>query len=198
MSLTADQTIEALRAAGEPTRLRVLSLLAGEELSVMELSGILDQSQPRVSRHLKLMTDAGLIERFPDGARVFYRLSSDPPARRLIDTVLDLLDDAANADDDRRLEDVRRSREVAASAYFERVAPQWDRIRSLYVCETAVEAAILKAAGDGPFVLFAGEATHARHYSCAHAAFSSGRREALRALRLIGLGVGGASGESGE
>ena len=117
----------------------------------MELSGILDQSQPRVSRHLKLMTDAGLIERFPDGARVFYRLSSDPLARRLIDTVLDLLETGTNGDDDRRLEEVRRSREVAASAYFERVAPQWDRIRSLYVCETAVEAAILRAAGDGPF-----------------------------------------------
>jgi ArsR family transcriptional regulator len=151
MSLTADQTIDALRAAGEPTRLRVLSLLAAEELSVMELSGILDQSQPRVSRHLKLMADAGLIERFPDGARVFYRLSSEPLARRLVDTVLDLLDTAVNVDDDRRLEDVRRSREVAASAYFERVAPQWDRIRSLYVCETAVEAAILRAAGPGPF-----------------------------------------------
>ena len=151
MSLTADQTIDALRAAGEPTRLRVLSLLAAEELSVMELSGILDQSQPRVSRHLKLMADAGLIERFPDGARVFYRLSSDPLARHLIDTVLDLLDTAVNGDDDRRLEDVRRSRETAASAYFERVAPQWDRIRSLYVCETAVEAAILRAAGPGPF-----------------------------------------------
>lgn len=151
MSLTADQTVEALRAAGEPTRLRVLSLLAGEELSVMELSGILDQSQPRVSRHLKLMTEAGLIERFPDGARVFYRLSSVPLARRLIDTVLDLLDTTANGDDDRRLEDVRRTREVAAGAYFERVAPQWDRIRSLYVCETAVEAAILRAAGGGPF-----------------------------------------------
>ena len=151
MSLTADQTVEALRAAGEPTRLRVLSLLAGEELSVMELSRILDQSQPRVSRHLKLMTDAGLIERFPDGARVFYRLTSDAPARRLIDTVLDLLDSAAGEADDRRLEEVRRDREVAAGAYFERVAPQWDRIRSLYVCETAVEAAILRAAGDGPF-----------------------------------------------
>ncbi|MDP1045151.1 metalloregulator ArsR/SmtB family transcription factor, partial [Klebsiella pneumoniae] len=75
MTLTADQTVEALRAAGEPTRLRVLSLLAAEELSVMELSRVLDQSQPRVSRHLKLMADAGLIERFPDGARVFYRLS---------------------------------------------------------------------------------------------------------------------------
>jgi ArsR family transcriptional regulator len=151
MSLSADQTVEALRAAGEPTRLRVLSLLAGEELSVMELSRILDQSQPRVSRHLKLMTDAGLIERFPDGARVFYRLSSDVEARRLIDTVLDLLDVAAGEADDRRLEDVRRDREAAAGAYFERVAPQWDRIRSLYVCETAVEAAILNAAGDGPF-----------------------------------------------
>ena len=151
MSLTAEQTVEALRAAGEPTRLRVLSLLAGEELSVMELSRILDQSQPRVSRHLKLMTDAGLIERFPDGARVFYRLTSDAPARRLIDTVLDVLAAAAGDADDRRLEEVRRDREVAARAYFERVAPQWDRIRSLYVCETAVEAAILKAAGDGPF-----------------------------------------------
>ncbi|MDQ8029917.1 MAG: metalloregulator ArsR/SmtB family transcription factor [Brevundimonas sp.] len=151
MSLSADQTVEALRAAGEPTRLRVLSLLAGEELSVMELSRILEQSQPRVSRHLKLMADAGLIERFPDGARVFYRLSSDPLAHRLIDTVLDLLEDSAGAADDRRLEEVRRDREAAASAYFERVAPQWDRIRSLYVCESDVEAAILKAAGDGPF-----------------------------------------------
>ncbi|MDI6624413.1 MAG: metalloregulator ArsR/SmtB family transcription factor [Brevundimonas sp.] len=151
MSLTAEQTVESLRAAGEPTRLRVLSLLAGEELSVMELSRILDQSQPRVSRHLKLMTDAGLIERFPDGARVFYRLTSDAPARRLIDTVLDLLDTAAGEADDRRLEEVRHDREVAAGTYFERIAPQWDRIRSLYVCETAVEAAILRAAGEGPF-----------------------------------------------
>jgi ubiquinone/menaquinone biosynthesis C-methylase UbiE len=151
MHLTADQIVEHLRAAGEPTRLRVLSLLAGDELSVMELSRILGQSQPRVSRHLKLMADAGLIERFPDGARVFYRLSSEPTTRRLIDTVLDLLDDAANEADDRGLEEVRRDREVAAGAYFERIAPQWDRIRSLYVCESAVEAAILKSVGDGPF-----------------------------------------------
>ncbi|MGQ3041190.1 MAG: ArsR/SmtB family transcription factor [Brevundimonas sp.] len=151
MSLSADQTVEVLRAAGEPTRLRVLSLLAGEELSVMELSRILEQSQPRVSRHLKLMAEAGLIERFPDGARVFYRLSSDLLARRLIDTVLDLLDTSEGEADDRRLEEVRREREAAAGAYFERIAPQWDRMRSLYVCESAVEAAILKAAGEGPF-----------------------------------------------
>lgn len=151
MSWTADQTIEALRGAGEPTRLRVLALLAGDELSVMELSHILDQSQPRVSRHLKLMTEAGLIERFPDGARVYYRLSSEPSARRLVDTVLDLLDDRSSEQDHRRLYEVRRDREAAAEAYFEQVAPQWDRIRSLYVCESAVEAAIERAAGPGPF-----------------------------------------------
>lgn len=151
MSLTADQIVETLRAAGEPTRLRVLALLSAEELSVMELSRILDQSQPRVSRHLKLMTDAGLIERFPDGARVFYRIGSDPLARHLVDTILDMLADAEGEADHRRLEQVRDERSAAAAAYFEKVAPQWDRIRSLYVAETAVEAAIERAAGPGPF-----------------------------------------------
>ena len=151
MSLTADQIVETLRAAGEPTRLRVLALLSAEELSVMELSRILDQSQPRVSRHLKLMTDAGLIERFPDGARVFYRIGSDPLARHLVDTILDMLADAEGEADHRRLEQVRSERAAAAAAYFEKVAPQWDRIRSLYVAETAVEAAIERAAGPGPF-----------------------------------------------
>ncbi|WP_374274739.1 ArsR/SmtB family transcription factor [Brevundimonas sp.] len=151
MSFSADQAIEALRAAGEPTRLRVLSLLAADELSVMELSGILEQSQPRVSRHLKLMADAGLIERFPDGARVFYRLSSEAAARRLVETALDLIEDDAFDRDHQRLEQVRKEREVEAEAYFERVAPQWDRIRSLYVSETAVEAAIDRLIGPGPF-----------------------------------------------
>lgn len=151
MTLTADQIVDMLRAAGEPTRLRILSLLAGEELSVMELSGILDQSQPRVSRHLKLMTDAGLIERFPDGARVFYRVSSDAGAHGLVDTILDLLEDEAGERDHARLGDVHREREADAAAYFERVAPQWDHLRSLYVSEGAVEAAIEDAAGPGPF-----------------------------------------------
>ena len=151
MNLTADQTVEDLRAAGEPTRLRILSLLASEELSVMEMSRILDQSQPRVSRHLKLMTDSGLIERFPDGARVYYRLSHDPHARRLIDTVLDILADDAGDADHRRLNEVRKDREQAAETYFEQIAPQWDRLRSLYVSESAVEAALEEAVGPGPF-----------------------------------------------
>ena len=109
----------------------------------MELSRVLDQSQPRVSRHLKLMTDAGLIERFPDGARVYYRLSHDAQARRLIDTVLDILADDAGEADHRRLDEVRRDREEHAARYFEQVAPQWDKLRSLYVSESAVEAALV-------------------------------------------------------
>lgn len=151
MNLSADSAVEALRAAGEPTRLRILALLAAEELSVMELAQILDQSQPRVSRHLKLMAEAGLIERFPDGAWVFYRLPADGPVRRLADTILDLLDEAAADRDGQRLQTVRAEREAEAKQYFDRVAPQWDRLRSLYVAETAVEAAIERAAGPGPF-----------------------------------------------
>ena len=80
MSMTSDQTVEVLRAAGEPTRLRILALLRREELAVLELTRILGQSQPRVSRHLKLLADAGLVERFPDGAWVFYRLTGAGPA----------------------------------------------------------------------------------------------------------------------
>lgn len=152
MNLSADEAVDVLRAAGEPTRLRILALLALEELSVMELSGILEQSQPRVSRHLKLMSEAGLIERFPDGAWVFYRLPSEGARRKLADAVLDLLSETGQPDRDyQRLEAVRAEREANAAAYFERIAPRWDEIRSLYAPETSVEAAVERAAGPGPF-----------------------------------------------
>jgi DNA-binding transcriptional ArsR family regulator len=81
MSQASIQTVDMLRAAGEPTRLRILALLASEELSVLELCRILDQSQPRVSRHLKLLAEAGLVDRFPDGAWVFYRLTAAAAGR---------------------------------------------------------------------------------------------------------------------
>src|SRR5437868_14917185 len=84
MKLRASQAVDVLRAAGEPTRLRILALLAREELAVLELCQVLDQSQPRVSRHLKLLAEAGLVERFPDGAWVFYRLTGDGEAAELV------------------------------------------------------------------------------------------------------------------
>lgn len=153
MSLTAGQAVEVLRAAGEPTRLRILALLAREELAVLELCGVLDQSQPRVSRHLKLLAEAGLVERFPDGAWVFYRLTAGGQAGELVREVLSRLDpaDPQLTRDAERLTAVFSERAQVASDYFARNAARWDEIRSLYVAEGDVEAAILKAAGPGPF-----------------------------------------------
>ena len=152
MSLTADQAVAVLRAAAEPTRLRVLALLAREELAVLELCRVLGQSQPRVSRHLKLMSDAGLVERFPDGAWVFYRLTSSPPVRGVIDKALALVGetDAVRERDGERLALVGGERARQADVYFADNAARWDEIRSLHTSEAEVEAAILEAAGPGP------------------------------------------------
>lgn len=152
MKLSRTRAVEVLRAAGEPTRLRILSLLAHDELAVMELSQILNQSQPRVSRHLKLLTEAGLVERFPDGAWVFYRLPATDPGRSTAERLLSLVDDEDPAwlRDAEQLEAVRGARMAEAADYFERNAQHWNEIRSLYVAEDQVEAAILKAAGPGP------------------------------------------------
>jgi ArsR family transcriptional regulator len=153
MPITSNQTVEVLRAAGEATRLRILALLAREELAVLELTRILGQSQPRVSRHLKVLAEAGLVERFPDGAWVFYRLAGAGPTRDLLDNALSLISeqDATLLRDAERLEGVAAERASQAAAYFADNAGRWDEIRSLYVSEAAVEAAILEAAGKGPF-----------------------------------------------
>jgi len=153
MAISSDQAVGVLRAAAEPTRLRILSLLAREELAVLELCRILRQSQPRVSRHLKLLAEAGLVERFPDGAWVFYRLTRNSPARALTDQVLALIaaDDATLGLDAERLVGVAEERAGQAAAYFAGNAEHWDEIRSLYTAEDAVEAAILAMAGEGPF-----------------------------------------------
>ena len=153
MKLSAGQAVDVLRAAGEPTRLRILALLAHEELAVLELCRVLDQSQPRVSRHLKLLAEAGLVERFPDGAWVFYRLTASGQAAELVAETLARIDprDPVLARDADQLSQVRAERTSDAAEYFARNAARWDEIRSLYVAESDVEQAILKAAGPGPF-----------------------------------------------
>ncbi|WP_068876434.1 MULTISPECIES: metalloregulator ArsR/SmtB family transcription factor [unclassified Phenylobacterium] len=177
MRLSAKQAVEVLRAAGEPTRLRILALLQREELAVLELCRVLDQSQPRVSRHLKLLAEAGLVERFPDGAWVFYRLTG---AGRQCEVVAEVLarinpEDPGLARDRRKLDDVQAERADAAQAYFAENAVRWDQIRSLYVSDADVEAEIVRAAGPGRFrrmvdlgagtgrmlTLLAGQADHA-------------------------------------
>src|SRR5437899_12433490 len=114
----------ALKAAGEETRLRVLALLAEAELTVSELTDILRQSQPRISRHLRLLAEAGLVERFREGSWAFFRLGERSGSAALARDLITRLDgaDATLARDRERLADVRSARAAAAQAYFRRHA----------------------------------------------------------------------------
>lgn len=149
---TLDTLLVGLRAAGEHTRLRILALCARGELSVSELVQILGQSQPRVSRHLKLMVEAGLLERFPEGAQVFFRIADNNDASRLARGLVDLIPEADSTlnRDFSRLQQVRDTRTQKAQEYFQTVAKSWDSIRSLYVPQQQVEAKLLDIIGDEP------------------------------------------------
>lgn len=140
-----DEVLNGLRAAADMTRLRLLLLCAQGEWTVSELTQILGQSQPRVSRHLKLLADAGLLERIPEGSWVFYRRARTGAGARMARNICRMLpqDDKAVALDRQRLEAVREARRVQATSYFAERAEGWDRLRSLYVDEAKVEAALL-------------------------------------------------------
>jgi ubiquinone/menaquinone biosynthesis C-methylase UbiE/DNA-binding transcriptional ArsR family regulator len=143
----------ALKAAGEGTRLRVLALLAEAELTVSDLTEILRQSQPRISRHLRLLTEAGLVERFREGSWAFFRLAERNACAELARALVARLDagDPILARDRERLTAVRQARAGAAQAYFAAHAVEWDRIRKLHVADEAVEAAIGEALAERGF-----------------------------------------------
>lgn len=149
---TMDAVLAGLRAVAEPTRLRLLALCARGDLTVTELTQILGQSQPRVSRHLKLMVEAGLLDRFREGSWAFYRLAENGPGAELGRRILALLTagDAVLALDAERLDAIKRERAEAAAAYFRINAERWHSIRSLHVDEAEVEAALAAIAGDAP------------------------------------------------
>jgi ubiquinone/menaquinone biosynthesis C-methylase UbiE/DNA-binding transcriptional ArsR family regulator len=142
----------ALKAAAEPTRSRILALLAEAELTVSDLTDILRQSQPRLSRHLRLLTEAGLIDRFREGSWAFFRLGDHNGAAELARVLIGRLnvEDPILVRDRERLAAVRTARATAAQNYFRRHAAQWDRIRQLHVADAAVEAAIRGALADKP------------------------------------------------
>lgn len=151
--LTFDSLNTALKAAGEATRLRVLALVAEAELTVSDLTDILRQSQPRISRHLKLLAEAGLIERFREGAWAFFRLAESGGNAELARALVARLDpaDPTVKRDRERLAAVRQARAAAAQSYFRAHAAEWDRIRKLHVADQAVESAISDALRDRPF-----------------------------------------------
>lgn len=146
MSTCMDAALTVLKASADPSRLRILALLHYGELAVSDLTRILRQSQPRVSRHLKILVDAGLVERHKEGAWVFFRLAESELAdilRRMLD-VLVPADDPTLCGDIARLKDVQAERVSRANAYFAAHAAEWDQVRSLYISEREVEDAILR------------------------------------------------------
>ncbi|MGE0421236.1 MAG: ArsR/SmtB family transcription factor [Reyranellaceae bacterium] len=134
-----------LKAAAEDTRLRILALAARDQLTVSEFVDILGQSQPRVSRHLKLMVEAGLLERFREGQWAYFRLARHPELAPVVEAIVAKL----GAEGDlARLEDLRRRRENRAIAYFRTNAERWDQLRALHIDDAEIEKALVKLLPD--------------------------------------------------
>lgn len=152
-SVALDAMVDTLKAAAESSRLRILLLLARGDLTVSDLTDILGQSQPRVSRHLKLLLDAGLIARYQEGSWAYFRLSENETERDFIQGLAARIDrsDAVVGRDFERLDAVKRRRQARAAEYFSRNAASWDQIRSLHAPDQAVEAALRKLVGKRSF-----------------------------------------------
>lgn len=145
---------DAIRALDDPTRLRILRLLASMELAVGEVAQVLGQSQPRVSRHIKILCDSGLAERRKEGAWVFLRSSisetSDSPLAVAIARLLAVAEQEDTtfgrrcAEDRLHLDAIRSARESHAFDWFSRHAEEWDELRSLHIEDGPVEAALIE------------------------------------------------------
>ena len=147
-----EQLLAIFRAVGDPSRLRILLLARGLELAVGEIAQVLQQSQPRVSRHLRILAECGLVERVREGAWVFVRLGPaaiSGPALAAIDAFAVSLPGAADpgASDRARLAVVRADRAAAVDSWFAAHASEWSQERALHSSEAAVEAAIRTALG---------------------------------------------------
>lgn len=168
---------DRFQALADPTRLRIVALLRIMELSVGELAQVLGQSQPRVSRHLKILADAGVLDRRKEGSWVFVALAGAERTANLF-ALLDAWGDESTTAlfeaDAARTHTIRADRAEAANRYFASHADVWDQIRSLHVAESDVERAIEHAfgsrrlgrlvdigTGTGRMIeLFAGKASH--------------------------------------
>jgi SAM-dependent methyltransferase len=148
-----ERLVGALRALAEPTRLRLVALLSRAELTVTEISHVIGQSQPRTSRHLRLLVDAEILDRTPEGAFVFYRLADGSPSADVARHLAALVPegDVVIAADLAALERVRRARSAAAAAHLAAHADELATVRALHVSEQEVERAMLEIiGGEGP------------------------------------------------
>ena len=137
------EILQVLRAAAEGTRLRLLVLCAEGELTVSELTQITGQSQPRISRHLKLLVEGGLLDRFREGTHAYYKLSESGPWTSIVQKIVEAVPAADDmvASDLSRLNAVKKERARRAADFFKTNAEQWDAIRALYIDDREVEQA---------------------------------------------------------
>ena len=137
------EILQVLRAAAEGTRLRLLVLCAEGELTVSELTQITGQSQPRISRHLKLLVEGGLLDRFREGTHAYYKLSESGPWTSIVQKIVEAVPAADDlvASDLSRLNAVKKERAHRAADFFKTNAEQWDAIRALYIDDREVEQA---------------------------------------------------------
>jgi ubiquinone/menaquinone biosynthesis C-methylase UbiE len=143
--------VDSLKAVAEPTRLRIVCLCAEGELAVSEITQILGQSQPRVSRHLKILADAGLLIPMREGNWTFYRLERlEAPVSEAVLALIPKADPILQQDL-ARLKQVRSQRRAEAEAYFEKHAKRWDAIRRLHIDTSQVETMLLRHVPDGDF-----------------------------------------------
>jgi SAM-dependent methyltransferase len=139
-----EHLLSSLRAAAEPTRLRLLALAARGSFCVMEFTEILGQSQPRLSRHLKLLCDCGLLDRVREGANVWFTLPHGNDGTLARDLVARLpANDAVLESDRRQAARVLAERARVASESFRSKGADWDEIRALDLPAQAVEDALL-------------------------------------------------------
>ena len=144
-----DDLLLTLRACAEPTRLRLLALAGRGAFCVMEFTEILGQSQPRLSRHLRLLVEAGAMERVREGANVWFTL---PPGTGLARDLVGRLppDDPVLEADRRQAARVLAERARVASESFRRRGADWDEAHALSLPVDAIERAVLDAVGPQP------------------------------------------------
>lgn len=149
LTITLDRSVDVMRAIGEPTRARIVNVLSEGECSVSDLCDILGQSQPRISRHLRLLVEAEVCARHREGNYVFFSLHRSEPTSHGADSLVHLLvsaldrDDPVLAADLARLTTVRERRAELAHQHFAEVAERWDRERTLHTPDELVEPAIV-------------------------------------------------------
>ena len=147
ISLSVTELIDIFRALADPTRLRVVALLREMELAIGELAAVLGQSQPRVSRHVRILVEAGIVDRRREGSWVFLRIAANGAVGEIIGQAekwpFSAREALVIAHDARRLAAVREERAAAAARYFADHAAEWDAIRSRHIAESEVEAAML-------------------------------------------------------